>query len=155
VLRDSRHNLLYKIDFGEAYAIGYEFSFILHFTIAGLQKEDKLIEFDSSLFFKSKIFRYEMGYSVPVNTISIDFNVLNGRVIRAWPRSLADLQTKLNRVVFTKQNMKPQEIFAPLVHVESGSKVVSRSIALGLTFVGGLLTTIFSDIIINFFKHIF
>ncbi len=136
---DERSNLVYWIDLRKKHPIGTQLSLEIKLETSTHEKEDKLLLMEKVFFFRKLMFRYDFGYSCPVNTFSMHFTVLNGVIVQAWPRQLATLRSGTEVVISTQAGLRSRQVFSPLIQIESGSKVLAKASQLAGSIVGGIL----------------
>jgi hypothetical protein len=118
-----------------------------------LEKECKLIEIESGWFYKNLILRYDFGYSIPINSLTLGFMIEGGIIKNGWPKSLAeDVKNKGRSILFIKSDgLRQREIFTPLVHLIAGSKLRAITIREIKGFIIGIAASIIAAII---YSHI-
>jgi hypothetical protein len=148
-LLDTRDNLVHRIDFGRQLAVGETLSVRITFVTRGLGQEEKLIKIGSTTPFHSAfLFRYDQGYSVQCDALSLTVDILGGRVADAWPRAIITEQGT-QRVVFRKTPVRPYEVVTPLVHVQRGSEALSRVIQATATFLLGVSASLVAQLVFS------
>jgi len=146
-IKDTRDNLIYRVDLGRELAIGEELVLTLNFCTAAMEQENKLIDISSTWpFFQSMLFRYDQGYSVQCDVLQFTVEVAGGNITGAWPRALC-VTCEKTIVQFKKVNLRPYEVLTPLVYIERGSRrkaLIAQGIGtfllgIGASYVAGLM----------------
>lgn len=136
---DDKANLVHWIDLRKKHEIGTRLKVEIKLDTSVHEKEDKLLVMEKVWFFRKLLFRYDLGYSCPINTFKMQFVVSNGVIVQAWPRQLVTPKSNTEVEISKQDGLRARQVFSPLIQIESGSKLRAKAAQLSGSIIGGIL----------------
>ena len=149
---DKKGNILYRIDMRENFPVGTKTKLIVSFITRNHEAEDKLLEMEKAAYFRKYLFRYDFGYSVPIDKFTMKVSVINGSIKAAWPKILSQVLNNTVAIYNKTDGLRAREIFTPLIQIEHGNKSLATIYEMRGAVLIGLITSLVGGIAVFYFS---